>query len=142
MTTDPGAPDFQVLLRSESTGGHVALVENTVPPHWEGTPLHHHGFDEAWYVLDGALTLQLGDEVVRAGRGSVTFAPRDTVHAVANHGDVPARYLLVCTPAGFERYFDLRQAEITGTDPPPEAHRGFPDTHVVGPPIAHPDAAS
>lgn len=76
-------PDFRVLLRSESTGGHVALVENTVPPHWEGTPLHH-------------------------------------------HGAVPARYLLVCTPSGSERYVDLRQAEITGTDPPAEGHRGFP----------------
>ena len=127
---------FHVRLRSEQTGGHVALVENTVPPRWAGTPLHHHGFDEAWYVLDGTLTLQLGEEVRTAGPGSVTFAPRDAVHAVANHGDVPARYLLVCTPAGFERYFDLRQAELSGVAPPPEADRGFPETHVVGPPIA------
>lgn len=127
--------NFHVLLRSEQSAGHVSLVENTVPAHWAGTPLHHHGFDEAWYVLDGTLTLQLGDEVLQAGPGSVTFAPRDTVHAVANHGDHPARYLLVCTPAGFERYFDQRQAAITGVAAPPEAHQGFPDTHVVGPPI-------
>lgn len=127
--------NFNVLLRSEQTGGHVSLVENTVPPNWEGTPLHHHGFDEAWYVLEGALALQLGSEIRPAGPGTVTFAPRDTVHAVANHGDVPARYLLVCTPAGFERYFDQRQAEITGIGAPPEAHRGLPETHLVGPVI-------
>jgi hypothetical protein len=30
---------FHILLRSEHTGGHVCLVENTVPPRWEGTPV-------------------------------------------------------------------------------------------------------
>ncbi|WP_051580547.1 cupin domain-containing protein [Pseudonocardia acaciae] len=127
--------NFDVLLRHEETAGHVSLCENTVPAHWAGTPLHHHGFDEAWYVLDGTLTLQLGEKILRAGPGTVTFAPRDTIHAVANHGDVPARYLLVCTPAGFERYFDERQAAITGIAPPPEARKGYPVTHVVGPVI-------
>lgn len=126
---------FHVLLRSEHTDGHVSLVENTVPPQWDGTPLHHHAFDEAWYVLEGTLTLQLCDKIVKAGPGTVAFAPRDTPHAVANHGEVAARYVLVCTPAGFERYFDQRQAAITGEDPPPEAHLGYPETHIVGPVI-------
>ena len=37
--------------------------------------------------------------------GELAFAPRGVAHTLANHSDAPARYLLVCTPAGFERYF-------------------------------------
>jgi quercetin dioxygenase-like cupin family protein len=125
----------RVLVRSEESGGVVSLVENTVPAQWEGTPLHHHAFDEAFHVLDGELTLQVGDEVIRRGPGETAFAPRDAHHAVANHGDVPARYLLVCTPAGFERYFDELAAKIAGVDPPPVVAQGYPETIVVGPPI-------
>ena len=47
----------RVLLRSEETGGNASLVENLVPAHWQGPPLHHHDFDEAFYVLDGELTV-------------------------------------------------------------------------------------
>ena len=43
--------------------------------------------------------------------------------------------MLDCTPAGFERYFDRLQAELTGHAPPPEAAGPFPETIVVGPQI-------
>jgi quercetin dioxygenase-like cupin family protein len=98
-----GAFATRVLVRSEESGDAVALVENTVPAGWPGTPLHHHAFDEAFYVLDGELTLQVGDQVVVRRPGDVVFAPSGVPHAVANPGDRPARYLLVCTPGGFER---------------------------------------
>jgi hypothetical protein len=42
------------------------------------------------------------------------------VHTLANVSDAPARYLLACTPAGFERYFDGIAARQTGVEPPPE----------------------
>jgi hypothetical protein len=40
--------ETRVLLRSEQTGGAIALIENTAPPGWDGPPLHHHAFDEAF----------------------------------------------------------------------------------------------
>jgi len=131
----PSAAAFatRVLVRSEDSGDAVALVENTVPAGWAGTPLHHHAFDEAFYVLDGELTLQLGDEIVTRGPGGLAFAPGGVHHAVANPGAEPARYLLVITPGGFERYFDELAARIAGADPPPS--RPYPETIVVGPPI-------
>ncbi len=130
-----GAFATRVLVRSEESGGAVALVENTVPAGWAGTPLHHHAFDEAFYVLDGELTLQLGDEVITRGPGELAFAPGGVHHAVANPAARPARYLLVCTPGGFERYFAELAAEATGVEPPPEVAKGYPETMVVGPPI-------
>ena len=47
----------------------------------------------------------------------------------------PARYLLACTPGGFERYFAKLAAEAAGVAPPPEVAKGYPETTVVGPPI-------
>jgi hypothetical protein len=53
-------------------------------------------------------------------------------------GREAAMYVVVCTPAGFERYFERLQAEITGTDAPPEAAGALPETIVVGPQIEAP----
>jgi quercetin dioxygenase-like cupin family protein len=126
---------FDVLLRSEQTSGALAVTENTVPAGWPGPPLHHHDFDETFYVLDGQLVFQLGHEVRRAAAGTLLFAPRGSHHTLANHSAHAARYLLVITPPGFERYFDRLSAELTGTTPPPESHKPFPETITVGPQI-------
>ena len=129
--------DFRpkVLLRAEDTGGVVSAILNTVPAGWEGPPLHHHDFDEAFYVLDGEPTFQLGDELATAIAGELIFAPRGAHHTLANLGDAPARYLLVCTPAGFERYFDKIAARMAGVDPPPSALGPIPEVVTVGPQI-------
>jgi quercetin dioxygenase-like cupin family protein len=123
----------QVLLRSEESGGHVAVCENVAPPRWPGPPLHHHDFDEAFYVLEGELTFQVEQEVVTRRAGEFAFAPRNVVHTLANHGDAPARYVLVITPAGFERYF-ARMSEAV----PEWALQPYPETTVVGPQIPSP----
>jgi mannose-6-phosphate isomerase-like protein (cupin superfamily) len=94
-----------VLLRSEESDGVVSVVDNTVPANWPGPYLHRHDFDEAFYVLEGELTFQVEDAVVTKRAGELAFAPRGVAHTLANHSDAPARYVLVCTPAGFERYF-------------------------------------
>ena len=95
----------QVLLRSEQTGGHVAIVENRIGPHWGGPPLHTHDFDEGFYVLEGELTFQVEDEVVVKRAGEFAFAPRNVVHTLANHSDAAGPLRARHHPAGFERYF-------------------------------------
>jgi quercetin dioxygenase-like cupin family protein len=125
-----------VLLRSEQTEGELAVVENAVGPGFGGPPLHHHDFDEAFYVLEGEMTFDVAGERVTAGAGEVAFAPRGEVHTLANLSGAPARYLLLCTPAGFERYFDRIAADQAGVAPPPEAAGPIPETTVVGPPIS------
>jgi mannose-6-phosphate isomerase-like protein (cupin superfamily) len=140
MTVTPQAPAFNVLLRSEQSDGHLAVIENIIPARWEGTPLHHHEFDEAWYVVEGTLTFQLGDDVFSAGPGSLTFAARGSHHAVANHSATATKYVLICTPATFERYFDELAAKVSGINPPEDAGTSYPETHVVGPLIARDSA--
>jgi mannose-6-phosphate isomerase-like protein (cupin superfamily) len=125
-----------VRLRGEQTAGELALVENTVPAGWGGPPLHHHAFDETFYVLDGELTFQLGDERVVRRRGELAFAARGAHHTFANLGGTGARMLLICTPAGFERYFQRMAARLAGVDPPAEALEPWPEVVTVGPPLA------
>ena len=122
----------KVLLRSEDSGGHVAIV---VLPGGGRPPLHHHDFDEAFYLLEGELTFRVGDDVFSRRAGEVAFAPRGVPHTYANLSGATARALLVITPAGFERYFDRIAARITGTEPPPEAAKPIPEVITVGPPL-------
>ena len=87
-----------VVLRAEQTGGAVSAIELTVAAGWGGPPLHHHAFDEAFYVLDGELTFQVGQELVRRRGGELAFAKRGVHHTFANLSGKDARMLLVCTP--------------------------------------------
>ena len=120
-----------VLLRSEESDGVVSIIDNTVPANWPGPFLHKHDFDEAFYVLEGELTFQVEDQLITRRAGELAFAPRGVAHTLANHSDGRARYLLVCTPAGFERYF-ARMNE----NPPEWALQEIPfEVERVGPQI-------
>jgi mannose-6-phosphate isomerase-like protein (cupin superfamily) len=68
------------------------------PPRWIA-PLHlHHNDDEAWYVLEGRLCVERGEETVEAGPGAAVLVPRGTLHTYWNPDPAPLRYLLVMTP--------------------------------------------
>jgi mannose-6-phosphate isomerase-like protein (cupin superfamily) len=66
---------------------------------WIAPPHIHHQDDEAWYVLEGALQFQIGDERFEAGPGSAVLAAKGIPHAYGNarRGE-RVRYLLVMTP--------------------------------------------
>ena len=133
MSTAPSGPS--VLLRSEESDGEISVIESHISADFAGPPLHHHEFDEMFYVLAGELTFQLRDELLTAGPGQVAFAPRGVPHTFANLSGAPASYLLVCTPAGFERYFARIAAERAGVEPPSWALQPTPAVTRVGPRI-------
>ncbi len=81
-------------------------MEHPLPPRALGAPVHtHRNEDEYSYVLEGRVGLQLGEQVLEAGRGDLVFKPRGIPHAFWNAGDEPARLLEIISPAGFENYF-------------------------------------
>jgi quercetin dioxygenase-like cupin family protein len=134
MNTD--RPPIDVRLRGEDSEGRLAVIETVVPAGFGGPPLHlHPEFDEGFYVLEGELTYQLGDDLITAGPGSFAFAQRGTAHTFANLSGEQARHLILCSPAGFERYFMRMAAEHAGVKPPPEAEGPLPETRNVGPRI-------
>jgi quercetin dioxygenase-like cupin family protein len=130
----------KVLVRSEQSSGRVGIIESVMPPGVAGPSLHKHDFDEAFYVLEGELTFQLGGDLVTVGAGEMAFAPGGEPHTFTNRGPSAARYLLVCTPAGFEREFARRAARKEGVDPPDWAMQEIPPVTRLGPPIGEASA--
>jgi quercetin dioxygenase-like cupin family protein len=57
-----------------------------------------------FYVLDGVLTMRLGDETHEVPAGSFVCVPPGIVHTFCNHSDSPVRFLNMNTPSGFEHY--------------------------------------
>ena len=102
-----------VRARGDQTGGALSLSETRTPA-GSGPPPHvHEREDEMFFVLEGELSVTLGEETSTAGPGTFIFAPRGIPHAyVAN---VPTRHLTVVTPPGFERFLhDAGEAAIAG----------------------------
>ena len=136
MATGQARPQrFVVRLRSEETGGHGSLVEIDAGADFAGPPLHVHDFDEGFYVLEGELTFQVEQELITKQAGEFAFVPRGVPHTLANRSGAPARYLLFCTPAGFERSFARRAAEQDGVEAPPWALQPTPEVVRIGPRI-------
>jgi quercetin dioxygenase-like cupin family protein len=122
----------RIALASRETGGTIGIVENHVLPGWPGPPLHHHAFDETFCILEGELTFQLGSDRVVGRAGDTLFVPAGERHTLANLSAASARYLLVCTPGGFEQKFG---PDADSTPPGPNT-----DVIVVGPRISEMDA--
>jgi quercetin dioxygenase-like cupin family protein len=95
---------IRVKLGAEATGGRVAILEQVCPP-GTTTPPHVHRHDDEWfYVLDGALHLQVGREEHRLTPGGFAWGPRNVPHAVRGVGGEGAHLLVGSEPAGFEGF--------------------------------------
>lgn len=128
------------------TDGRFSIVETTIRRGVE-PPLHVHAReDEAFYVLEGEIDFQVGDEIRAASPGSFVFAPHGIPHTFSLRTDV-ARTLILLAPAGLEQAFhefsEPAQEHSLQPEPVPEpdlAHietrdRDFGVTYV-GPPLA------
>jgi mannose-6-phosphate isomerase-like protein (cupin superfamily) len=90
---------------AQSTGGAYGMVEALAPAGF-GPSLHvHHREDEAFWVLEGILSVRCGKRTFTVVPGSYTFLPRDVPHTFVVEGDSPARILSICSPGGLEQYF-------------------------------------
>jgi hypothetical protein len=114
---------MKILLRAEESEDRVALLEDAVPPACKGPPLHHHGWDEAFYVLARELTFQLADRVVTKRAGEVAFAPRGLTTRSPTSATPPPP-ISWCVHAGRIRALLRRGRPILGTRPPGEVCRG------------------
>jgi quercetin dioxygenase-like cupin family protein len=109
------------LLTGEETGGAAFLSEISVAP-GGGTPPHiHHREDEAFRMLEGTLTIQVGGDTITASAGDFAFLPRGIAHSFRNTGDGYAKALVLVTPAGLERFFAevFEPATDRSATPPP-----------------------
>ena len=86
------------------TRGAYSLIEVNVTG--GGPPQHiHKAEEEAFYVLEGEVNIQIGDQTIRGNVGSFVLIPRGTVHTFWNTGSTPAKLLIIFSPPGFEQFF-------------------------------------
>lgn len=111
------------LMRStsETSGGAFGLLEHwSMPPDF-GSPYHvHHLEDEAFYVLEGEMAFICNGKWVKGGPGTYVFGPREIPHGFKVIGTAPARMLLMCSPAGFERFVLELSEDLTSPAAPPD----------------------
>jgi quercetin dioxygenase-like cupin family protein len=69
------------------------------------TPPHTHAWDEAYYILSGAVEMMLGERVFEAGAGTFVRIPPNTVHAFTGRAAPGTRLLTLLAPAGAEAFF-------------------------------------
>lgn len=63
-----------------------------------GPATHVHDCDQMYYVLDGAITVLVGDVEYTAGPRSLVFIPRGTPHRYRNDGSTPEVHLDILLP--------------------------------------------
>jgi quercetin dioxygenase-like cupin family protein len=91
----------EIKATAADTGGQFTLVEITAPPNAQGVRHVHHNEDEAFWVLEGDMDLEVGGTQIEMHAGNYALGPRDIPHSFAT-GDAGCRVLFILTPGGFE----------------------------------------
>jgi quercetin dioxygenase-like cupin family protein len=108
----------EIKASAADTGGQYTLVEITAPAGLQ-TPLHvHYREDEGFYVLEGSVTIEVGEATVELGAGQHALGPRDIPHRFTVGPD-GARMIWVLTPSGFEDFVDEVSAPAEAPTVPP-----------------------
>ncbi len=119
-----------VLADSRATGGALSTVRVSMERDAAGARPHRHdGSAEMFYVLEGALDVLSGSDIVRAERGDLIVVPPRLPHAFAPAHGKSADLLIVITP-GVERFSYFRKLErIAYGQDPPESLRELQDLY-------------
>ena len=107
-------------------------------------PLHvHHNEDEAFYILEGQVTVFVGGERIDLEAGDYFFGPRGVPHAYLVRSE-RARMLVTISPSGSEQLFVSLGVPVTSAEAPtdsvmppmPELVRLFAahGAEILGPP--------
>ena len=120
----------EIKVTGAETAGALSVVEVTEAPNAEA-PLHvHHRDDEAFWILDGSVTIEVGDTVVEASAGDFAFAPHGVPHRYTV-GDAGCRMLFILTPGGFDRLVRDMSVPARARTLPPASDEEPDWTHVA-----------
>lgn len=116
------------LLSGDQTAGQFCLFENRSGGNTR-TPIHVHARDdETVYIIEGELTAMMDGKSRHLTAGESMFLPRGIPHQLVNMSGKPNRYVLIGTPAFFDRFVEqagheLQPDEIVGPPTPQEIER-------------------
>jgi mannose-6-phosphate isomerase-like protein (cupin superfamily) len=124
-----GFSKFFFKVSGAETGGQFFLMEHQ---HMEpgGPDLHLHLNQEEWfYVIEGEVAFQIGEQRLHLHAGESVLAPRRVPHTFSSVGPTPGRMLIGFCPAGkMEQYF------LDAEDPThPKRDPEFYEVQSIGP---------
>ncbi len=117
LTRTHTTQNIRFIASSDQTGGATTVFETTEMPGYKTNWHRHNQSEETFYVLEGVLTVKLGDQLYHLRAGSYVFIPRGTPHAQGNLTDMPVRFITTVTPGGIEEFFRDRSELLKSTKP-------------------------
>ena len=94
----------RVHVSGEDTDGRYGAVEYLGPAGHQPPPHVHHDDDEGFYVIEGEITVFVGEDEIVLGPGEFRNAPRGVPHTVRVTSPDPARVLVTSAPARFDAF--------------------------------------
>jgi quercetin dioxygenase-like cupin family protein len=89
-----------IVVKSSGDPAKFFFADHPVPPGY-AVPLHvHEDEDEAFYLLEGELTLISRDGETKAGPGAYVHLPRGVAHGFVNASGKPAHMLVIGSAGG------------------------------------------
>ena len=99
------------LCDAHDTEGAWSLMEEEISVGL-GPPPHRHDWDEAYYVVAGALNFEIDGKPVHVEPGGFTYIPRNTVHSFKGASPSAARVLIFAVPAHSSAFFKEMSREV------------------------------
>jgi mannose-6-phosphate isomerase-like protein (cupin superfamily) len=111
---------------AEQDGGDFSLMERTLPPGGRRPPPHRHtDCSEAYYVLDGLVSVLIEDEELTVGPEGFVLVPRGTGHTFGNSSERDARLLVIHAPAMDAYFAGLHELWNRDQAPSPDEERAL-----------------
>jgi mannose-6-phosphate isomerase-like protein (cupin superfamily) len=88
----------------EETRSGYSISEWWLEPHTQGPGAHSHEEDDVFYILEGTLSVLIGDQWIEAPKGAFVLVPGGTTHDFENRGPVRAGLLNFSYPGDFEQH--------------------------------------
>jgi mannose-6-phosphate isomerase-like protein (cupin superfamily) len=111
---------------AEQDGGDLSLMERTLPPGGRRPPPHRHvNCSEAYFVLDGLVSVTVSGRELAVGPEGFVLVPRGTAHTFGNAGPDPARLLVIHAPAMDAYFAALHDLWHREQPPAPEEERAL-----------------
>jgi len=92
----------RLLADGAETDEKYSISEWWLEANTKGPGAHSHDEDDVFYVLEGTMSILLGDRWVDAPRGSFVLVPGRVTHDFENRGATRAGVLNVSVPGDFE----------------------------------------
>jgi mannose-6-phosphate isomerase-like protein (cupin superfamily) len=111
---------------AEQDDGDLSLMERSLPPAGRRPPPHRHtNCSEAYFVLDGLVSVVVENEELTLGPEGFVLVPRGTAHTFGNAGEHPARLLVIHAPAMDGYFAGLHDLWNRDQPPTPDEERSL-----------------